>query len=240
MTTFCKKILPLGCALVLAGCAGATVSQESTSAPVTNARPQQIVVYPFATNPSEVTLNQGPLQRVFRNVSGANADAEQSKIADETAEDVCQQVAAALNQKGYSALCQKRGVPAGTGNILVIDGQFTKIDEGNTARRLVIGFGAGAASLDTSVYVVQPAPDGGQRQILSFDTHADSGKMPGAAVTGPVGAAGGASAGVAAGASVAMGGAKTYSSSMGYLGGKTADQIVQSLVNYFAAQGWAS
>ena len=226
--------------LALGGCAAAKVSDETRSAPITNAPPSQIVVYPFATNPNEVSLGSGPLQRVYRNISGDTA-AEQAKVADDAAQNVCLEVVTALTQKGYNALCQKRGISAGSGNVMVVDGQFTNIDEGNRLRRTVIGFGAGASVLDTTVNVYQTAPEGAQHQVLSFNTHADSGKMPGVAVTGPAGAAaGGATAAATLGANVAANGAKSYTSSTGYLGDKTAQQIVDALVQYFQQQGWSS
>ena len=224
---------------VLAGCAGATVSQETESAPVTNSAPSQIVVYPFATNPDEVTLNSGILQREYRDISGANVDEQQAQIAKLTAQNVCLQVVNALTKRGYNALCQKRGMAPGGGNVLVVDGDFTDINEGNRLRRMVIGFGVGASVLDTNVYVYQPAPGGGQHQVLSFNTHADSGEMPGVAVTGPAGAAaGGAAAAATIGANVAAGGVRTYRSTIDFLGDKTAQQIDDALIKYFQQQGW--
>src|SRR5207245_6665230 len=102
---------------------------------------------------------------------------------------------------------------------------------------LVIGFGAGASTLDTKVDVSQKTV-GGTHQLIDFTTHADSGKMPGAALTGGAGAAAGGSAAVVMGANAAMGGAKTFTSATGFLAGKTADQIVQTLTQYYVQQGW--
>ena len=227
------------CLVVLTGCAGATVSHETEGAPVTNSPPSQIVVYPFATNPNEVTLNSSILQREYRDLSGANVDEQQAQIASLTAQNVCLAVVNALAKKGYNALCQKRGIPPGSGNVLVVDGDFTDISEGNRLRRLVIGFGAGASVLDTNVYVYQPAPGGGQHQVLSFNTHADSGKMPGVAITGPGGAAVGGTAAIATvGANVAASGVRTYRSTIDFLGDKTAQQIDDALIQYFQQQGW--
>ena len=50
---------------------------------------------------------------------------------------------------------------------------------------------------------------------------------------------GGATAGMAA-ANVGLGGAKTYTSQVGYLSDKTANQVVAYLSQYFAQQGWIS
>ncbi len=236
-----KKAMFVVLAVVLSGCAGASVSDRTQAASLYGTEPAQIVVYPFATNPDQVTLNQSFLQRSYREMSGENVEAQQSTIADQTAQNVCMEVVTALSQKGYNAVCQTRGVPPGGGNTLVVEGEFTDISEGNRLRRMVVGFGAGASVLDTDVYVYQPAPDGGQHQVLSFNTHADSGKMPGVAVTGPAGAAaGGATAAATLGANVAMGGLKTYRSTIDFLGDQTAKQIADTIQQYYVQQGWAA
>jgi uncharacterized protein DUF4410 len=228
-------------AIVAAGCAGASVTQQTQSAaPAAGARPSQIVVYPFAVDPSDITLNQGFFQRAYREYSGENENAQQSQIAHDTAHNVCVQVATALTQKGYSAVCQNRGVPVAGDNVLIVDGQFTDISEGNRLRRMVIGLGAGASVLDTSVQMYQRT-DAGSTQLMEFGTHADSGKMPGAGITGPAGAAaGGAAAAASLGANLAAGGVKTYTSSTGFLADKTSDQIVTTMTQYFSQHGWAS
>lgn len=225
-------------AIVLAGCAGASATQQSQSAPLSSARPAQIVVYPFAVNANEVTLNQSFLQKAYRNYSGEDQSAHQSQIAHETAQNVCTQVADTLSQKGYNAVCQQRGVPITGDNVVIVDGQFTDINEGNRLRRLVIGFGAGASTLDTSVQVFQRTGESSS-QVLDFRTHADSGKMPGAAIMGPAGAAAGGSAAAVVGTNAAVGGAKTYTSSAGFLADKTSTQIVDSITQYFTQHGWA-
>ena len=221
----------------LAGCAGAEVSGPTQTAPIFGQRPSQIIVYPFATNSSQVTLNQSIFQRAYRDVSDENVDAQQQQIADNTAQNVCLEIVTKLNQKGYNAICQQRGVRPGE-NVLVVDGEFTDMSEGNRVRRMVIGFGAGASVLDTQVYVDQTLAGGGLNHVLSFTTHADSGKMPGAVVTGPAGAAaGGATAAATLGANVAAGGVKAYTSAFGYLGDKTAEQIVDAIDKYLSQQG---
>ena len=226
-------------AIVLAGCARASVAQQSQSIPLVSARPTNIVVYPFAVNTADVTLNQSIVQRAYRSLSNADVPAQQAQIAHDTAQDICNRAAAELTQKGYRALCQERGVPAIGSNVIVVDGVFTNINEGNRLRRLVIGFGAGASVLDTEVDVAQKTVDG-TRQVMAFTTHADSGKMPGAAVTAGAGAAAGGSAAVIGGANAALGGAKTYTSATRYLAEKTSDQIVKSIIQYYSQQGWGA
>jgi len=142
-------------ALALLGCAGASVSQQSRSAPITNTRPSQIVVYPFAVDTSDLTLNQSIVQKAYRSMSNQDESAQQEKIARDTAQNICVQVAADLSEKGYSTVCRERGIPVVGSNLLVVDGEFTDI-----SGHLVIGFGVGASVLDSDVNVFQKAAQG--------------------------------------------------------------------------------
>ncbi|MGH7257512.1 MAG: hypothetical protein ACREIM_03980, partial [Nitrospiraceae bacterium] len=76
-------------------------------------------------------------------------------------------------------------------------------------------------------------------KFLEMETHADSGQMPGAIVTGPVGAAaaGGLTAGVAA-ANIGMGTLKGYRSGMGQMTSRSAGQAAAFLSEYFRREGW--
>jgi Domain of unknown function (DUF4410) len=222
------------------GCAGAQVTQQVSSAPITATPPTAVVVYPFAVDTSDVSLNSGIFQVAYRNMSGKDQSAEQLQLAHQTAQNICVQVAADLTQKGITTTCLQRGVPPTGNNVLVLDGQFTDISEGNRLRRMVIGLGAGASKVDTVVQVIQKTPQGSS-ELLDFATSADSGYMPGAGITGPAGAAaGGAAAAASLGVNIAAGGVKNVTSSTGYLVGKTSDQIVQQMVNYYNRQGWSS
>jgi hypothetical protein len=222
------------------GCAGAQVTQQSSAAPISATAPTAVVVYPFAVSASDVSLNSSIFQVAYRNMTDANQDAQQQNIARQTAQNLCVRVAADLTGKGINTTCLQRGVPPTGNNVLILDGQFTDISEGNRLRRMVIGLGAGASKVDTVVQVVQKT-DQGSTEIIDFATSADSGYMPGAGITGPAGAAaGGAAAAASLGVNLAAGGVKNVTSSTGYLVDKTTDQIVQQVVNYYNRQGWQS
>jgi len=235
------KFFSLGYAVLavsILGCAGAQVTQQSSAAPVTNSRPSQVFVYPFAVNASDVSLNSGFFQAAYRQMSDDNPTDQQAQIAHQTAQNICIQVAADLTQKGINSTCLQRGVPPTGSNVLILDGQFTDISEGNRLRRMVIGLGSGQSKVDTVVQVIQKT-DQGSTEILDFETTADSGYMPGAGITGPAGAAaGGATAAASLGVNLAAGGVKTYTSSTGYLADKTTTQIVDLVANYYNRQGW--
>jgi len=64
----------------------------------------------------------------------------------------------------------------------VVEGRFISVDPGNRAERAVVGFGAGEATTEVTTEVDRLGP-GTTTPVLRLGTQADSGKMPGAAVT---------------------------------------------------------
>jgi hypothetical protein len=219
----------------LIGCGTATITPQQTASPsAVIQRPDKIVVYDFAVSAENVTENQGPLQKAYRAVAEDQDQQSASRLASgqKAAHDLSEDLVKQLQDLGFNA----ENLPAGAapgGNALVINGKFLSADEGNRARRLIIGFGAGASKLETQVTVSNVTAGGTLNQLLSFQTYADSGKMPGAAVTMGAGAA-------AQGASAATGAAKTYGSMLSTLADKTSKQINAYLSQYFASQGWIS
>jgi hypothetical protein len=225
-------------AMLLAGCAGASIAPQANSAPVSLNRPTTIYVYDFAVTAQDVTLNQGIFQKTYRDMTDDNQEQTQLQTAQETAKLLSAAIVQELQSLGFTATVMPRGMRVTGDNVLLVDGQFVEINEGNRLRRMVIGLGVGSSTLDTKVQVYQMA-GGMTQQVMDFTTHADSGKMPGAAFTAPGGAvAGGAIAAASLGANLAAGAGKAYTSGMGYLAKKTADQSVAYMSQYFAAHYW--
>ena len=143
-----------------------------------------------------------------------------------------------LEALGFVANTVARGTQVSGDNVLIVDGAFTDINEGNRLRRMVIGLGSGQSSLDAQVQVYQMA-NGNNQQIMNFSTQANSGKMPGAALTAPAGAAaGGTAAAVSLGMNLAAGAGKTYTSAVSVMAQRSAKQAVAYMSQYFASQGW--
>ena len=227
-------------ALLIVACASATVTPEKVAPPATPVRPTRIVVYDFAVSPAEVTLNQSIVHRTFRAVQSKETPQQsQLETAHAVAHDLADALVKDLQDLGFVVERRPRGTPV-SGNVLIVDGQFLNVDEGNRLKRLVIGFGAGASKLDTRVQVYQVS-GGTPRRVLEFETHVESAKMPGAAVTLGAGAVatGAVSAGSAA-AAAGMAGVKAHQSRMGALTDKTAEEINAYLSQYLAKQGWIS
>lgn len=230
-------------ATALAGCAGASITPES-AAPVASgapavqqARPSVIVVHNFTFAASEVHQGTAPLQRLSQAFSSQSTNQDKREIGEQAAQTISDELTKRLRALGFTVAQQPTGTPIADG-ALVVNGQFASIDEGNRLRRLVVGFGAGASKLDTDVEVSRVS--GGERQqVLSFKTEADSGRMPGAAVTMGAGAAAQGGATVAMGAANAgVAGVKGYRGMVSRLASDTADQISGYLAQYFKQQGW--
>jgi hypothetical protein len=230
----------LSLAMTIVGCAGASSQNVSRTAPLINQPPGQIVVYHFAVDTTDVTLNQGLIQRSYRSMTDADENADEHNLALAAAEDICLEVVTQLQKEGFNAICLKRGTPVQGNNVLIVDGEFIDVSEGNRLSRMVIGLGVGKSQINSNVDVYHRTTMADQ-QIMEFDTHADSGSMPGAAIMGAPGmAAGGTAAIASAGINVAAAGVKTHRSSLGFLTDKSANEIVERITEYYSQQGWAS
>jgi Domain of unknown function (DUF4410) len=229
-------------AFLLTGCAKATISpEEPPSAVGVIQRPSKIVVYDFAVSADNVTQNASALQKLYRAVAESDEQIEAEKAATgrEAAHDLSEDLVKQLKALGFDAETLPRGTPAGEGD-LIVDGQFLKADEGNRARRMIIGLGAGASHLETLVTVSHVSSGGTTAELLRFKTQSDSGKMPGAALTMGAGAAAqGGAAAASAGTAVTSAG-KVYNSMLSTLAEKTSKQIAAYLSQYFASQKWIS
>jgi hypothetical protein len=227
----------LGIMVALAGCAQTTVRPEQETSAIGLRPPEIVLVYRFGVNASEVTENQGIFQQAINATDSTTQGERANAIAEQVSNRLADQLVTGINGLGMAATRATRDtyVPPGA---LVITGRFVDINEGNRLRRLVIGLGAGQSTVDTQVKVL--AHTGGQyRPLLEFQTHADSGAMPGAALTMGAGAAasGGASAGMAV-ANAAATGVKGYRTQVEAMAGRSADRAVEYLSQFFANQGW--
>jgi len=228
----------------MAGCAKTVVNSQYESAKWNLQRPSQIFVYDFAVTREQVHENAGLLQGTINDFQDQTTYQHEGEIMGEV-----RTVAADELVKGIQNLeLPAQRVSASTllpKGALGITGQFLDVDEGNKGARLVIGFGKGQSKVDIRVQLYgygldqyRSEPETVPTKLLEFDTHADSGSMPGAAVTGGAGAAAGAAVGAVVGVNAAIGAVKSYRSSMGAMTAKSAEQAVDFLSEYFFRHGW--
>lgn len=231
--------------VVMAGCAKTVVDSHYESAKWNLMKPSQIYVYDFAVTREQVHENAGLLQGTINDFSDTTTYQHEGEIIGEVRTVAADELVKGIQNLGLPAqrVSSNTLLPKGA---MGITGQFLDVDEGNKGARLVIGFGKGQSRVDIRVQLYgygldqsSTEPEATPTKLLEFDTHADSGSMPGAIVTGPAGAAaaGGLTAGVAA-ANIGMSAIKGYRSAMGQMTSRSTEQAVDRLSEYFGRHGW--
>jgi hypothetical protein len=234
---------------MLIGCAKVSVTprgvQQENPALVADAleaapsAPTQVAIRDFTFYSSSVTENRAPLHRGTDLFRRSSADERRVEIGRDAAATLSTQTAKRLGKMGLPA-ARIPGDSDGLmyNNTLLVTGRLIDVDEGNRFTRIALGFGAGESRLDTEVHVYRVV-EGEKAEVLTFTTHADSGRMPGLLpsmgvgelVLGPITA-------LTAIEDAASSGQKIYSSQIEYLSGKTADQVANYLSQYSADNGW--
>jgi len=231
--------------IVMAGCAKTVVDSQYESAKWNLQRPSEIYVYDFAVTREQVHENAGFLQGTINDFSGTTTYHHEGELIGEVRTVAGDELVTGIQNLGLAA----RRVPSNTllpKGVLGIIGQFLDVNEGNKGARLVIGFGKGQSRVDIRIQLYGYGLDQSSKEseteatkLLEFETHADSGSMPGAIVTGPAGAAaaGGLTVGVAA-VNIGVGAIKSYRSAMGQMTSRSVEQALDFLSEYFWRHGW--
>ena len=222
----------LACTLV--GCASSKISeQRAYAANERLPRPSRIIVYDFAATTDDMATHPGSSSYTQR---ATPQTAEQIQLGRQLGDRVAQHLVPEILAMGMPAERAGVGPPPGQGD-LIIQGEFVSIDKGSRAKRMLIGFGAGAGELQTRVVGYQVTPDG-LRQLGEATFETSGGKMPGMLV--PV--LGGAAAG-APGRSAAISGGMNVMQEAGPEGlnaaaKNTAKEVSKILSQAFVRQGW--
>jgi uncharacterized protein DUF4410 len=172
---------------------GATVSQTQVLS-ADAGPPRVIYVADFTVEPGTIEQAQGLVSEATE-VMGERPHllggggllgrrmTSDTPTADQVVNTLAASIASGLSQQNLGFPVERLApgtAPPGDG--WLVNGRFVKVDPGNRAERAVIGFGAGAAVTEVAVEVDR-VDSGAMTPILRFGTNADSGKMPGAAVT---------------------------------------------------------
>lgn len=228
------RVAPAVLALaVLAGCASAKMTSTHPYAGAQLARPDRILVDDFGATAGDVP---GDSALAAEPTDAMPQTAQEAALGQKLGAEVAKQLALDLRDMGLPGVQAAGQAPAQPGD-LVVKGFFYGVDQGSAAKRVLIGFGSGAADLRTAVEVYQATPDG-LRSLAGGTTDSGSGKTPGmvaplavfAATANPIGL-------------VVVGGIKAY----GQLSGRTtiegdakrtADEIAARFRQGAERQGW--
>jgi len=226
--------------LLLAACGHATVETTSIYQGASLPRPQLVLVRDFVATPTDVALDSGRLARLRRLVSGSSDNQQEAAAAQAVVDALSNGLVADIEKMGLAA----KRIPADAAippevTAALVDGNVLSIDEGNRAKRVVVGFGAGASKVEASVALSYLSAGTDARELARFHASGNSGYAPGMLATGGAGAAAGAATSVAV-----SGGTQVIRESNGTTVSADAqgisEKIAAQLREIFVKQGWVA
>ncbi|MBL8526077.1 MAG: DUF4410 domain-containing protein [Burkholderiales bacterium] len=182
----------LAIGIVLTGCAGrpapvrhaimggAKVESQTAAPRPRVSLPQVVYVADFRLDAQAQEAGSGALERPrLLDLPGESHDAAEqaAKIVNLTAQSLTED----LNRAGIPARRLLPGAPLPASGWLV-RGVFTEASEGNTMRRAVVGFGAGAPRMEVQVAVSDLA-DRPEAPFVILGANADPERLPGGLLT---------------------------------------------------------
>lgn len=221
-------------AVAAAGCATTTVSnRQSDIGNEKIPRPTHIIVYDFAATPAEI-------------MAGSPEAAQYGQAAVQTPEEmatghqlgvaVANELVGEIQAMGLPGIAASQAAPQL--NDILIKGYFGTIDEGSAAKRMILGFGAGTADLQTVVTAYQVTNEG-LRRLGSGEVNAGgAGKGPGLLVPIAVVAATANPIGLIVGGAMKVEGQVSGRTTIQGSGKRTAQEIATQLKKAFQKQGW--
>ena len=234
-TAFASAMLAVTALTAIGACARVSTENVQRSADVLP-RPQLILVHDYQVSPNEVQLDGALSSRIKRAVRGTPKTEDQLKVEQAVSRALTTTLVDEIRKLGIPAEPARMASPV-AGPTLSIEGQIVSIDEGNKAKRLVIGLGAGASEVRTLTQVYETTSADGHHLIEDFYTTAKSSRKPGFGPMAGVGAAAGLAAthiAVAGGVGVATSLSQDVEADVKH----GAKQIAKELAKFFVAQGW--
>jgi hypothetical protein len=218
------------------GCASTTVSNRQQVVTGSLPRPVQIWVYNFAATPADVPPESS--------LAGEDTSSGAPQSADQIAEG--RQLAAQISSELVLQI-RGMGMPAATGsaatrpqlNDLLIEGYILSVEQGSAAKRIAIGFSAGASEMKVAVEGFQMTANG-LRKLGSADIGSTGNKTPGSAVGLAVLIATHNPAGLIVSTGMKVYGEESGSNTIQGRAKKIAQDIGDALKKRFQEQGWIS
>ncbi len=162
--------------------------------------------------------------------------AEDIEIGHKLGAEVAEQLVADLREAGLPAVREEGQPPPRPGDI-VIKGSFYGIEEGSGGKRVLLGFGSGAAELRTAVEGYQMTATG-LRRLGGGTTNSGSGKMPGMVAPLAVYAATANPIGLVVVGAMKVREMRTGSNTIEAAAKRTADEVAARLKVAAQKQGW--
>jgi hypothetical protein len=215
--------------VVVPGCASTEVTERERYEGAQLARPDRIIVHDFTANPAEVPF--------AAQMAGAGAPTpEQLEVGRKLGAEVARRLVADLQDMGLPAV-RAAGQPPPRPDDIVLRGYFVSVEEGRAGRRVLVGFGSGAAELRTAVEGYQMTAQG-LRPLGRGEIRSEGGRLPGMVLPTAVLAATASPIGLIVGGTAKATGEVTGSETIEGAAERTADEIAAQLRTAAERQGW--
>jgi Domain of unknown function (DUF4410) len=232
MRPLIRAALALLVLAALAGCASTKVTSRQAYNGAQLPRPNRILVENFGATPSDVP----PSSELGAEAAGAEPQTpEDIELGRKLGAEIARQLTVDIQNMGLPAV-QAVGQTPQPGDI-VIKGNFYGIEEGSTGKRVLLGFGSGAAELRTAVEVYQMTPTG-LRSLAGGTTNSGGGKTPGMVMPLAVFAATANPIGLIVVGATKVYGEKSGRSTIEGAAKRTADEIAAQIKVGAEKQGW--
>ncbi len=226
---------PLLALAVAAACSTTTVTERQMADPNERvARPDRILVHDFAATAAD--LHGESALAAQHGERSTPPTAEELAVGRQLGAAVATELVSRIQAMGLPAV-RAEGEPEPRVGDLGIRGAFVSIDEGSEAERIVVGFGKGAAELQTVVEGFLMTEQG-LRRVGSGKLDTGGGKSPGVAVPLVVTLLTANPIGIVVGGGVKAYGELTGSAKIEGAAKRTADEIAKQLRPRFEQQGW--
>jgi len=206
-------------------------------------KPEKVLIADFTVPPEVVSVDESPATKVHRpkrQVQGADPGSP-AAVAQQVQESFAKALLRELQQASVPAERAAGGDAAAPPHTLLVQGDFTAINQGNKTKRILIGFGKGASDVQAHVKISLATEDPEPVAVLEFNVKSQSGKKPGAAATVGAGAAtvGTVTVGSAA-AGVATGGVVDRAATVEADASRMAKGVSKQIADLMKSQTWAS
>jgi len=218
--------------LLLGGCAKTTTTQEQYYEGPRLAQPARILVYDFAGSAADLPAGY----RMAVAAPAADQSADDLSLGRKLGAEIAKDLVSDLQGMGLPAV-GANGQPPPQLNDITIVGYFVSVDQGSIAKRFAIGFGSGAADLQTVVEVYVMSPQG-LRRLGSAELNSTGPKGPGEALPLALAVASDNPIGLIVSSAAKIGGQVSGFSTVEGSAKRTAKDIAEQLKLGAQRQGW--
>ena len=193
-------------------------------------KPNRVLIRDFTVPVDDITLDEsvaGELHRRLMLRLGADEDSSPEVLAQRVQTAFAETLTDELRKANIPVENMHAAAPTSDSD-LVVEGEFMAINEGDKTRRIIVGFGRGASDIKTHV-TVSSVTQGHPTVVLEFNLSSESGKKPGAAATGGIGAL-----------AVAAAAGGDRNSTVEADASRTAKLVAKQLETFMADQKWVS